>query len=52
VGFEVGIRQAEDVAAMLRGIADWTEIRFVPDLAGIDRHVLAIRKDKRLHRPK
>jgi release factor glutamine methyltransferase len=46
VGFEVGIRQAEDVAAMLRGIADWTEIRFVPDLAGIDRHVLAIREKR------
>ncbi|TXK76008.1 peptide chain release factor N(5)-glutamine methyltransferase [Paenibacillus sp. N3.4] len=43
VGFEVGIRQAEAVAAMLRAAADWDEIRFVPDLQGIDRHVLAIR---------
>ncbi|MGG1519763.1 peptide chain release factor N(5)-glutamine methyltransferase [Paenibacillus oryzisoli] len=42
VGLEVGIRQAEAVAAMLRGIADWEEIRFVPDLQGIDRHVIAI----------
>jgi release factor glutamine methyltransferase len=44
VGFEVGIRQAEEVAAMLREAADWEEIRLVPDLAGIDRHVIAIRK--------
>lgn len=44
VGFEVGIRQAEEVAAMLRAAADWEEIRLVPDLAGIDRHVIAIRK--------
>jgi release factor glutamine methyltransferase len=43
VGFEVGIRQAEAVAAMLRATADWDEIRFVPDLQGIDRHVIAIR---------
>ncbi|WP_310192045.1 peptide chain release factor N(5)-glutamine methyltransferase [Bacillus sp. 3255] len=43
VGFEVGIRQAEAVAAMLRAAAEWEEIRFVPDLQGIDRHVLAIR---------
>ncbi|MGG1552484.1 peptide chain release factor N(5)-glutamine methyltransferase [Paenibacillus ferrarius] len=42
VGFEVGIRQAEAVAAMLRGVAEWEEIRFVPDLQGIDRHVIAI----------
>ncbi|MEW9702358.1 peptide chain release factor N(5)-glutamine methyltransferase [Paenibacillus sp. SI8] len=47
VGFEVGIRQAEAVAAMLRAAADWDEIRFVPDLAGIDRHVLAIRERDR-----
>lgn len=43
VGFEVGIGQAEAVAAMLRAAADWEEIRFVPDLQGIDRHVIAIR---------
>lgn len=43
VGFEVGIGQAEPVAAMLRAAADWEEIRFVPDLQGIDRHVIAIR---------
>ncbi|OCT13083.1 protein-(glutamine-N5) methyltransferase, release factor-specific [Paenibacillus pectinilyticus] len=45
VGFEVGIGQAEAVAALLRAVADWTEIRFVQDLQGIDRHVIAIRTD-------
>lgn len=43
VGFEVGIGQADAVAAMLRAAAEWEEIRFVPDLQGIDRHVMAIR---------
>ncbi|UJF33291.1 peptide chain release factor N(5)-glutamine methyltransferase [Paenibacillus hexagrammi] len=43
VGFEVGIRQAGDVAAMLREAADWREIRIVKDLAGIERHVIALR---------
>lgn len=43
VGLEVGIRQAEAVAALLRAAADWEEIRFVPDLQGINRHVIAIR---------
>ncbi|WP_438435135.1 peptide chain release factor N(5)-glutamine methyltransferase [Gorillibacterium sp. sgz500922] len=41
VGFEVGIGQADEVAALLRatGRFDWLEI--VPDYAGISRHVLA-----------
>ncbi|MVP02589.1 peptide chain release factor N(5)-glutamine methyltransferase [Paenibacillus lutrae] len=42
VGLEVGIYQAGAVADMLRAAGDWSEIRFVKDLAGIDRHVLAI----------
>jgi release factor glutamine methyltransferase len=46
VGLEVGIRQAEAVAAMLHDVAEWDEIRFVPDLAGIDRHVIAIREKR------
>ncbi|MBP1992574.1 peptide chain release factor N(5)-glutamine methyltransferase [Paenibacillus eucommiae] len=46
VGLEVGIRQAEDVAAMLRSCAEWDTIRFVPDLAGINRHVIAIREKR------
>ncbi|MCD1260910.1 peptide chain release factor N(5)-glutamine methyltransferase [Paenibacillus athensensis] len=44
VGLEVGIGQAEAVAAMLRTAAEWSEIRFVRDLAGIDRHVIAVRE--------
>jgi release factor glutamine methyltransferase len=46
VGFEVGIRQAQDVAALLARTADWDDIRYVPDLAGIDRHVIAIREKR------
>lgn len=43
VAWEVGAGQAEDVAAMLRNAADWTDIRFVVDYVGIQRHVLAVR---------
>ncbi len=46
VGLEVGIGQADAVAAMLRGIADWSSIRFILDLAGIDRHVIALREKR------
>ncbi|MFF2158775.1 peptide chain release factor N(5)-glutamine methyltransferase [Paenibacillus chitinolyticus] len=42
VGLEVGIHQAEAVADLLRVAGEWSEIRFVKDLAGIDRHVIAI----------
>ncbi len=47
VAWEVGAGQAEDVAALLRAAADWDEIRFVKDYAGIDRHVIAVRRDAR-----
>jgi len=43
VAWEVGAGQAEDVADLLRAVADWREIRFVKDYAGIDRHVLAVK---------
>ncbi|WP_115993820.1 peptide chain release factor N(5)-glutamine methyltransferase [Cohnella lupini] len=43
VAWEVGAGQAEDVAALLRAAADWQDIRFVKDYAGIDRHVIAIK---------
>jgi len=46
VGFEVGLGQAEDVAAMLRACADWDDVSFVRDLAGIDRHVIAVRRPR------
>lgn len=47
VGFEVGIGQAEAVAALLHGCADWDEVSFVRDLGGIDRHVIAVRNPNR-----
>ncbi|MDF2960920.1 MAG: SAM-dependent methyltransferase [Paenibacillus sp.] len=43
VGLEVGFGQAEEVAQLLGHTADWEEIRIVPDLAGIGRHVIAFR---------
>ncbi|RKP47323.1 peptide chain release factor N(5)-glutamine methyltransferase [Cohnella endophytica] len=43
VAMEVGIHQAEEVAEFLRAAADWAEIRYVKDYAGIDRHVVAIK---------
>lgn len=43
VAWEVGAGQAEDAAALLRAAAEWTDIRFIVDYAGIDRHVLAVR---------
>ncbi|SFL87631.1 release factor glutamine methyltransferase [Paenibacillus sp. 1_12] len=43
VGLEVGIGQADEVAKLLRQAAEWDEIRIIPDLAGIARHVIAIR---------
>lgn len=42
VAWEVGMGQADDVAELLRAAAAWTDIRFVKDYAGIDRHVLAV----------
>ncbi|WP_282938730.1 peptide chain release factor N(5)-glutamine methyltransferase [Paenibacillus sp. RC67] len=41
VGLEVGMGQAEAVSRMLAEAAEWDEIRIVPDLAGIGRHVMA-----------
>ena len=44
VGFEVGIHQAQDVAALMKesGVMDGVEI--VPDLAGIERVVIGLRR--------
>ncbi|WP_210023265.1 MULTISPECIES: peptide chain release factor N(5)-glutamine methyltransferase [unclassified Paenibacillus] len=44
VGFEVGMGQAGEVRHLLERAADWDEIRIVPDLAGIERHVIAFRR--------
>ncbi|TJY41870.1 peptide chain release factor N(5)-glutamine methyltransferase [Cohnella pontilimi] len=43
VAFEVGAGQADDVAELLRAAADWDDVGFVIDYAGIKRHVIAIR---------
>lgn len=42
IAFELGMGQAADVAKLLRRAGHWDEIVTVPDLAGIDRHVLGI----------
>ncbi|MEX3619450.1 peptide chain release factor N(5)-glutamine methyltransferase [Paenibacillus glucanolyticus] len=42
IAFELGMGQAGDVAELLRQAGHWQEIITVPDLAGIDRHVLGI----------
>jgi len=41
VGFEVGMGQARDVAAMLKEAGGYRTVDIVKDLAGIERHVLA-----------
>lgn len=43
VAFEVGLGQHEAVAAMLASVQPWDDIVIVPDLAGIMRHVVAVR---------
>lgn len=43
VGWEVGAGQAAAVAGMLQAVGDWADIRIVPDYAGIERHVIAVR---------
>ncbi|WP_172679253.1 peptide chain release factor N(5)-glutamine methyltransferase [Paenibacillus pini] len=42
IGFELGMGQAGDVAELLRQAGHWDEIIIIPDLAGIDRHVLGV----------
>jgi len=41
-GFELGLGQAEQVAALLDAAGHWSEIVTVHDLAGIARHVIGI----------
>lgn len=45
IGFELGMGQASDIASMLENTGLWNEIITVPDLAGIDRHVLGLRTE-------
>ncbi|WP_435922788.1 peptide chain release factor N(5)-glutamine methyltransferase [Paenibacillus sp. DYY-L-2] len=42
IGFELGQGQAPEVAELLRRSGCWREIVTIPDLAGIDRHVIGI----------
>lgn len=42
IGFEVGLGQANEVAGMLASVGHWDVIDIIPDLAGIDRHVVGI----------
>lgn len=41
VGFEVGFGQAREVAELLRAAGSWERVDIIPDLAGIERHVIA-----------
>ncbi|CAM3524095.1 peptide chain release factor N(5)-glutamine methyltransferase [Paenibacillus lupini] len=43
VAFELGMGQAHDVAALLRNVGEWDDIRIITDYGGIERHVIAIR---------
>lgn len=47
IGFELGQGQAQDVAELLRAAGHWDEIIIVPDLAGIERHVLGVANQPR-----
>ncbi|MDP4096110.1 peptide chain release factor N(5)-glutamine methyltransferase [Paenibacillus sp. P96] len=42
IGFELGMGQARDIARLLEEAGHWSRIVIVPDLAGIERHVLGI----------
>lgn len=44
VGLEVGQGQARDVASLLERAGQWDDIRIVLDLAGIERHVIGVRR--------
>ncbi|MNP86731.1 N5-glutamine S-adenosyl-L-methionine-dependent methyltransferase [compost metagenome] len=46
IGFELGMGQAEEVAEMLRQAGFWDEIVTIPDLAGIDRHVMGLAREE------
>ena len=48
IGFELGQGQARDIAALLESAGHWPEIIIVPDLAGIERHVLGVRTSEQV----
>lgn len=47
IGFEVGLGQAQSVAELMKESGYWDEIAIVPDLAGIERHLVGQRLTKR-----
>ncbi|OPA75737.1 protein-(glutamine-N5) methyltransferase, release factor-specific [Paenibacillus selenitireducens] len=44
VGFELGQGQAREVAAWMEAAGHWDTVYIVSDLAGIERHVMAVRE--------
>lgn len=42
IAFELGQGQAREVAQLLRAAGHWDDIIIVPDLAGIERHVIGV----------
>ncbi|MBP2001836.1 release factor-specific protein-(glutamine-N5) methyltransferase [Paenibacillus shirakamiensis] len=44
IGFELGMGQAQDVAELLRSAGHWSEVYIINDFAGIERHVVGVRK--------
>ncbi|MGF9823599.1 N5-glutamine methyltransferase family protein, partial [Brevibacillus agri] len=44
VAFEVGIHQAQDVATLLQASGVIEQVQIVPDLAGIERVVIGVRR--------
>lgn len=43
IGLEIGIHQAKTIYTWLDEFNYWDQFKIIPDLAGIDRHVIAIR---------
>ncbi|CAM2929024.1 peptide chain release factor N(5)-glutamine methyltransferase [Paenibacillus sediminis] len=42
IGFELGMGQSHQVAELVRSTGYYSEIQIIPDLAGIERHVIGI----------
>ncbi|WP_414694669.1 peptide chain release factor N(5)-glutamine methyltransferase [Paenibacillus sp.] len=44
LGFECGLGQARELASLLRETGHWPDVTIVEDYAGIERHVLGVRR--------
>jgi release factor glutamine methyltransferase len=44
IGFEVGMGQADNVKEMLVSLDHWDDVEVIRDLAGIDRHVIGVKR--------